>query len=63
MSATSDGVEEDADLDGTGAFELNLEGGKTWMLTAEADGCVPGVRVVEVETCGEYHEDFELDCG
>lgn len=50
----------DAELAGDGSYELNLEGGYTWHVTATDEGCVSPPKPVDVEECEEYELDIHI---
>ena len=53
----------EAEMQGDGDYELNLEGGETYVLYAEAWGCYSSDVEVDVEECVEYEVDIEIvDC-
>ena len=66
VARSSDGVEVPADAiapleEGGVSYELNLDPG-SWVITAEAEGCVPNSGAVEVEACIEFGVNLELAC-
>jgi hypothetical protein len=53
----------EAEHDGSGNYELNLEGGSEYILYAEYDYCYSGDYSVTVDECEEYQVDIVIeDC-
>jgi len=58
-----DGDQTAAEVSSDGTYELNVEGGETYILYAEAYGCYSGDVEVAVEACEEVEVDIEIvDC-
>lgn len=58
-----DGDTVEAEVSSDGSYEVNVEGGETYVLFAEAWGCYSSDYEVYVEECQEYEVDIEItDC-